>query len=97
MWMSFKKITSALCQFVWFLPNGLFFSMDTFSSGMNVIQNPVDLTSDAIRNNVMEKISAQQPSSETSTKGLAQALDHSYQVSFMQTFYIHIRICNRFI
>ncbi len=84
MWMSFKKITSALCQFVWFLPNGLSFSMDTFSSGMNPIQDPVDLNP-TIKNNVMDKISSLQASSENSTQGLAQALDHSYQVEFLQT------------
>ncbi len=84
--MSFKKITSALCQFIWFLPNGLSFSMDTFSSDMNAIQDPVDLNP-TIKNKVMGKIRSLQTISTNSTQGLAQALDHSYQVVSMQAFY----------
>ena len=71
---------TALSHFIWFLPDGTRFSIDTFSSNVVQLQQPVNLnvtTKNAILNNV---ITGLKPESSNSVQGLTPALDRALQM-----------------
>lgn len=76
---SFKSVKSALSQFIWFLPDGLSLSIDTFSAEVHSIQPPAVLNY-TIKNSILDMINTLPLDSQNTTSALVPALNHALEV-----------------